>query len=81
MLAKIHNTLVADCTNVERTVLKLMGGNRQAAIGVFCECDANGFYHVYASLSSHFDEEMKNIAISQSTSFMLAEKVYENLIN
>ena len=81
MLAKIHNTLVADCTNVERTVLKMMGGNKQAVLGVFCECDANGFYHVYASWSSHLDEDMKKIAISQSTSFMLAEKVYENLIN
>ena len=80
-LLKIHNAEIAECSNVERRVLKLLGGGCHLPLGVFCEKDVVGNYHVHAAYSPNVDEPLRKINISYSTTVGLAEAVFEKLKN
>lgn len=69
----IHHPEISASTNVERRVLQLMEGGCQLPLGVFCQRDAAGNFHVYAACQR--GEEMKRVHLSSSTNFGLAEKV------
>ena len=79
ILLKLHDSDVAQCTNVERRVLQMMDGGCHVPLGVYCERDINDNFHVYAAYQSPKSEQLKRIALSQSTTFGLAEKVFEEL--
>jgi hydroxymethylbilane synthase len=76
-LKPLHHPEIARCTNVERRVLQLFGGDRDFPLGVFCERDAMGHYHVWAALAG--ETGVLQIQHSQSTTDQLAEKVFELL--
>lgn len=76
IVRKIHHSEVLECTNIERGVLKKMDGGCQLPLGVHCEKDSNGFYHVYAGYGS----PLKRVNFSQSTSVGLVDKIYEALL-
>ncbi|MCB0691607.1 MAG: hydroxymethylbilane synthase [Saprospiraceae bacterium] len=80
-LLKIHNAEIAECSNVERRVLKLLGGGCHLPLGVFCEKDVVGNYHVHAAYSPNVGEPLRKINISYSTTVGLAEAVFEKLKN
>lgn len=75
---QIHHPEISSTTNVERRVLQLMEGGCQLPLGVYCQCDTGGNFHVYAACQQ--GDEMKRVHLSSSTNFGLAEKVVNNLI-
>ncbi|MEN0003037.1 MAG: hydroxymethylbilane synthase [Bacteroidota bacterium] len=79
ILKGIHNKAVAEQTNVERQVLRLFEGGCQMPLGVFCEKDAVGNYHIWAAKAAAWDQPLQRVQLSSSTSFGLAERVVEQL--
>lgn len=79
ILRQIHNADVAKRTNVERKVLQLLNGGCHLPLGVYCEMDEMGYYHVWATLSGGLEEELNLVNMSSSTSNGLAEKVFSEL--
>lgn len=77
ILKKIHHPEVSAATNVERRVLQLLGGGCHMPLGVYCEQDGQGNYHVWAAQAESWQKPVKRIRLSSSTSFKLAEKVIE----
>lgn len=75
LMKKLHNADTAAVTNIERKVLNLFKGGCQMPLGVHCERDASGNYHVQAALAEAWDAPVKRVSVSQSTAFELAEKV------
>lgn len=79
LLKKLHHPEVAACTNVERSVLKLIGGGCHAPLGVHCELDGDGNYHVDAAYAIAWDQPLRRAKLSSTTSIGLAEAVVEKL--
>jgi len=79
LLMGIHQSEVADVTNVERKVLNLMNGGCQMPLGVYCYKDNLGNYHVHAAFSPNVDSPLIRVSISSATHYQLAEQVVEKL--
>lgn len=79
LLQQIHHPEISAVTNVERKVLQLMEGGCHLPLGVYCERDAAGNYHVWAAMATHWDAPVKRVRLSSSTSFGLANQVIEKL--
>lgn len=79
LIQKIHHPEISACTNVERKVLKLIGGGCHVPLGVYCERDGMGNYHVWAAIAEAWDAPTRRARISSATSFLLAERVVEQL--
>ena len=80
-LQKIHQQAVADCTNVERRVLQLMEGGCQMPLGVYCQRDTSGNYHLWAAFAETENTPLKTVNLSSSTRFELAEQAVSALKN
>lgn len=78
-LKQIHQPDVSAVINVERRVLNLLDGGCQMPLGVYCERDGAGNYHVWAARAEAWNAAVKRVRLSQSTSHMLAERVVEAL--
>lgn len=76
---QLHAPNVSAVTNVERKVLKLLGGITNLPLGVFCERDSSGNYHIWAALADDSNQPVRRVRLSQSTSLGLAEKVVAGL--
>lgn len=79
LLKKIHRADVAQTTNVERKVLQLAGGGCHMPLGVYCEVDPQGNYHVWAAKAAEWDSPLSRTHLSSSTTFELAESVLKAL--
>jgi hydroxymethylbilane synthase len=79
ILKKLHNANVSACTNVERKVLNLLDGGCQMPLGVYCERDESGYYHVWAAKADAWDKKPKRISLSSGTFHELAETVVNKL--
>lgn len=79
ILNKIHNREVAEIIRIERSVLKLLDGGCQMPLGVYCQKDNMGNFHVWAAKADGWDQAVKRVNVSSSTSFELAEQVVEAL--
>ena len=79
LLKNIHHPEVSARTNVERKVLKLFNGGCHMPLGVYCEQDSTGNYHVWAAKADQWNGPIKSTRISSSTSFNLAEQIVEKL--
>ncbi|MBC7885586.1 MAG: hypothetical protein H7X99_08930 [Saprospiraceae bacterium] len=77
----VHNPDVAEETNIERKVLRLLGEIKSTSLGVYCKKDNNGNFHAVAVLANFPSEEIKKVSLSQSTSYQLAENIYQLLTN
>ncbi len=78
LLQQIHHPEVSAATNIERKVLQLLGGGCQLPLGVFCERDAMGHYHVWAAHAPSWNSPVTRVRLSSSTNFQLAEKIAES---
>ncbi len=78
IVQKLHHSNVSACTNVERKVLRMMDGGCQMPLGVYCEQDQMGNFHVYAAMSKK-EGDLTRAKVSSSTSFGLAETVFNKL--
>lgn len=74
-LAPLHHVTVGECTNVERTVLNMLEGGCSLPLGVYCEQDQLGNYHVWAAYADAPDAPVKRVQISRSTRAGLPEAV------
>lgn len=79
ILKNIHKSEVAELTNIERKILQLFDGGCQLPLGVYCEKDAIGNFHVWAAKADSWDGALKKVRLSSSTKFELAEQVVEKL--
>lgn len=79
ILKQIHHTDVAQCTNVERKVLKLLEGGCHMPLGAYCERDTMGNYHLWVAKADTWNAPVKRVRLSSSTSFQLAESAIEKL--
>lgn len=79
LLKQIHHPEISAVTNIERKVLQLLEGGCHLPLGVYCERDAPGNYHVWAAMAERWDAPVKRASVSSSTSFKLAERVVEKL--
>lgn len=79
ILQEIHRPDVAACTNVERKVLQLLGGGCHMPLGVYCERDPEGNFHVWAAMAETWDAPLKRVQRSSSTQFELAEEIVKAL--
>jgi len=79
ILKNIHHSAVAAATNVERRVLQLLNGGCQMPLGVHCQRDAAGHYHVFAACQ--LGNTLHRAHLSSSTHFGLAEGIVKSLIN
>ena len=75
ILKQLHHTEVAAVTNVERSILKMVDGGCHLPLGVYCERDAAGNFHVWAAKAETWNGKVKRVRRSQSTKYELAEKV------
>ncbi|MCB0598261.1 MAG: hydroxymethylbilane synthase [Lewinellaceae bacterium] len=78
-LKHIHQAEVSAITNIERRVLNLLDGGCQMPLGVYCEQDEQGNYHVWAAKADAWNAPVKKVRLSQSTNHQLAERVVEAL--
>lgn len=78
-LVLIHQKAVAECTNVERAILKAMDGGCQVPLGIYCYKDVSGNFHIHAAWSPGIDQALIRVRKSQSTTFGLAESVLSEL--
>ncbi|MEM8909628.1 MAG: hydroxymethylbilane synthase, partial [Bacteroidota bacterium] len=79
LLQKLHRPEVARCTNVERKVLQLAEGGCHMPLGVYCEQDPGGHYHLWAAKAQTWDAPLVNARLSSSTHHQLAENMLEVL--
>lgn len=79
LLRQIHHPDVSLRTNIERGVLRLMNGGCHMPLGVYCERDAQGHYHVWAAVADRWDGPLRRARLSSSTNYRLAERVVEAL--
>ncbi len=79
IIKKMHNSDIADKTNIERGVLKKMEGGCLIPLGVYCEKDANHNYHVWAAYAPDLNTPVKRFHTSSSTKFELVDTIVNNL--
>ncbi|THH41763.1 hydroxymethylbilane synthase [Neolewinella litorea] len=80
-LSLLHHPVVGECTNVERTVLNLMQGGCSMPLGVYCEKDQMGNFHVWAAYAPGAGAHLRRVQLSQSTRAGLPEAVVEQLLS
>ena len=79
LLKNVHQKDTAEVTNIERKVLNMLDGGCQMPLGVYCERDTDGNYHIWAAKAAAWDKPVKRVRMSQSTKHQLAERVVEAL--
>ena len=79
VLKHLHHAEVSAVTNVERRVLQLMDGGCHLPLGVYCERDPAGNYHVWAAKADTWDSPLRRVNVSSSTHFGLAEDIVARL--
>lgn len=79
-MARLHHTVVGECTNVERSVLQLLEGGCSLPLGVYCEKDSIGNFHVWAAYAEEPGAPLRRVQVSQSTRAGLAEEVVRRLL-
>ncbi|MCB0704510.1 MAG: hydroxymethylbilane synthase [Saprospiraceae bacterium] len=78
-LKPLHHPEVARCTNVERSALRLFNDASHLPIGIYCERDTVGHYHVWAARAESVGSALKQVQYSQSTTDGLPERIFELL--
>lgn len=78
-LLTLHHPDTGRITNIERGVLKQLGGGCQTPLGVYCETDQENNFHVWAAIAEQWDAAVRFVHYSSATSDQLAETVFELL--
>lgn len=74
-LQLVHNREIAEMTNAERKLLRLLGGDTAMPLGAFCERDPMGNVHLWAAWSPGAERPLIRLRHSSSTSFEIAEQL------
>jgi hydroxymethylbilane synthase len=78
-LRLLHHPAVSAATNIERKVLKMLGGQQDLALGTFCEIDAAGHYHAHAVMAPGEGQPLRRTRLSQNTHLSLVENIVKAL--
>ncbi len=78
IIGSIHRQDVAQCTNIERSILRLLDGGCQLPLGAYVTKDMMG-YHCHAMLGSDINAPITKVRYSQSTSAGLAQYIVSQL--
>lgn len=70
-----HNREIAELTNAERKLLRLLGGDPALPLGAFCERDSFGNVHLWAAWSPGAERPLIRLRHSSSTTFEIAEQL------
>jgi hydroxymethylbilane synthase len=81
LLRKIHHSDVLECTNVERKVLRMFDGGCQLPLGVYCECNAQGQFNVWAVMAEAWNAPLKRVRLSSTIRTGLAERVHQAILD
>jgi len=79
LLANLHHEITGERTNIERGVLKLLGGGCQTPLGVYCEIDSDRNFHVWAAMANRWDQAVNYVHHSSATSDNLSKTILEKL--
>lgn len=71
----VHNREIAELTNAERKLLRLLGGDPALPLGAFCERDPAGNVHLWAAWSPGEGRPLIRLRHSSSTTFEIAEQL------
>jgi hydroxymethylbilane synthase len=71
----VHNREIAELTNAERKLLRLLGGDPALPLGAFCERDSMGNVHLWAAWSAGENRPLIRLRHSSSTTFEIAEQL------
>jgi hydroxymethylbilane synthase len=72
----VHNREIAELTNAERKLLRLLGGDPALPLGAFCERDSMGNVHLWAAWLPGTDRPLIRLRHSSSTTFEIAEQLF-----
>lgn len=78
-LAQLTDKSLAETTNIERSILKLLEGGCHLPIGAFCQKDPLGNYHVWACYGEDWRAPLNFVQYSSNTKFELAETIVKQL--
>ncbi|NND07838.1 MAG: hydroxymethylbilane synthase [Saprospiraceae bacterium] len=81
LIRQVHQPATAILTNVERTILRELQGGCHLPLGVYCEVDDLGYYHVWAAYAPTISDELQRVNVSYSTVEGLAASVVKKLKN
>ncbi|NND35312.1 MAG: hydroxymethylbilane synthase [Saprospiraceae bacterium] len=76
----LHHPAIARVTNIERKILRLLQGGCHLPLGVYCEQDKMGYYHVWSAYAASLSEPLRHFNLSYTTADGLAEAVVENYL-
>ncbi|WP_236978737.1 hydroxymethylbilane synthase [Membranihabitans maritimus] len=79
MLGRLSDKNLVDTVNVERKVLKLLEGGCHMPIGVYCEKDDLGNFHVWSCYGNNWKDDLNFVQYSSNTKFELAETIANKL--
>ncbi len=79
LFAQLHHSPTADCTNVERSLLRSFDGGCQLPLGAHCTFDERG-YHLVAAYAPRVGVPIRRARLSYSTFVGLAEAMREKLV-
>lgn len=78
-LASLTDKGLIESSNVERKILKLMGGGCHMPLGAYCTRDQNGYLHVWACFAEHWKKPLDFVQYSSATAHELAETIVKQL--
>lgn len=79
IIQKIHHKDVAEISNIERGILKGLGGGCQTPLGVYSETDANGFYHTWVAYAKDMGKPVQNFHYSSNSATDTVKQVLQFL--
>lgn len=77
----LHHPDVSACTNVERTLLRMLEGGCHLPLGAYCERDKMGYYHLWSAFARNPMGDLRLEKLSYSTTDGLAEAVAKKYLN
>ncbi|MBK7427136.1 MAG: hydroxymethylbilane synthase [Saprospiraceae bacterium] len=67
IIQKLHHKDVAEISNIERGILKGLGGGCQTPLGVYSETDADGFFHTWVAYAKDMSMPVQNFHYSSNS--------------
>lgn len=78
-LAGLTDKNLIQTSNVERKILRLMGGGCHMPLGAYCVKDNNGYLHVWSCFADKWQDPLYFVQYSSGTDHELAETIAKKL--